>query len=173
MESLDFELRQKFDPEYFDIMNGVGLGDFVEFMKGKSLESIRLPVNNTDAFNYLRWLNHHWVDSFEGNHLNYILNLWEMPIADKPVRPPTIRELAIYNSKDIVRVAENSDMEDWEKELYIDFDAGVIRDAYQFWCYPVWIKSGLAGCIMKWGTFEDNLKPEDNDKYIIFEEYNK
>ena len=164
--------RPKMDPEYFDIKHGVELLDFIEFMKGKSLESIRLPLNNPDAYQYLRWLNEHWVDDFEGNHLNYLLNLWDSPFADKPVRPPTNRELAVFNAKEIVRLAESKDIPDGEKEMYIDMNAEGIRDAYHYWCFPIWIGSGLAGCIMKWGTFEDNMKPGDEDKFITYEEYN-
>jgi hypothetical protein len=55
--------------------------------------------------------------------------------------------------------------------MFIDSNAEFIRDAYLFWSYPMWINSGLAGCVMKWGTFEDNEKPGDSEKYITYEEY--
>lgn len=171
MENSEKKFRPKMDPEFFDIKHGVDVGKFVDYMKGRSVENIRLPLNNPEAFSYLCWLNEFWVDNYDGCHLNYLLNMWDSPFADKRVRPPTAREMAIHNARRIVKLADNPDIPASDKEMYIDVNAEGIRDAYHYWCYPIWIASGLAGCVMKWGTFEDNMKPGDEDTYITYEEY--
>jgi hypothetical protein len=79
--------------------------------------------------------------------------------------------VAIFSARRIVELSEDKKIEDSERGTYIDPNAELIRDAYQYWCYPIWIVSGLAGCVLKWGTFEDNAKPEDD--YITWEEWNK
>ena len=171
MDKNEIKYRPKMDPEFFDIKHGVDVGKFVDYMKGRSLENIRLPLNNPEAFSYLCWLNEFWVENYDGCHLNYLLNLWSSPFGDKPVRPPTAREMAIYNARRIVKLADNTDLAPSDKEMYIDVNAEGIRDAYHYWCYPIWIASGLAGCVLKWGTFEDNEKPGDEDKYVTYEKY--
>ena len=164
------EYRQKDDQEFLEIKEGVGLMDFIKLIGDKNLENIRLPLNNKEAYQYLRWINEHYVDDDDGNFLNYILNLWDAWCHDKPIRPPTPRELAIVTARRIVKNADDKEIKDDERGLYIDFDAEMIRDAYRYWNYHVWITSGLAGCIMKWGTFENNVKPGDEEKYITYEE---
>ena len=160
------------DPEFGAIKEGVCFMEFVEFMKNKDLENIRLPINNQEAYQYLRWVNEYFCGNNDGNYLNYILNLWDGWISNKPVRPPTPREIAICAARRIVKNADDKEIADNDRGLYIDSDAELIRDAYRYWNYPDWIMSGLAGCVMKWGTFEDNVKPDDEIKYIPYEEYN-
>ena len=162
--------RSADDPEYRGIKDCVNMMSFVEYMKSKDIEELRLPVNNPEAYNYLRWLNNYFVD--DNNYLNYLLNIWdEQRInGDTPVRPPTAREVAVFSARRIVELADSTDLDSQNRGVYIDSDAEFIRDAYQYWCYPIWIASGLAGCIIKWGTFEDNVK--DGDKYQVWEEWN-
>lgn len=160
------EHRSADDPEYRDIKECANMMSFVEYMKDKDIEELRLPVNNPEAYNYLRWLNNYFVD--DNNYLNYLLNLWDGNFSEKPVRPPTAREVAIFNSRRIVELADSSEID--EKGTFIDSNAELIRDAYQYWCYPIWIASGLAGCIVKWGTFEDNVKP--GEEFVTWEEWN-
>jgi len=160
------EHRSVDDPEYRGIKECANMMSFVEYMKSKDIEELRLPVNNPEAYNYLRWLNNYFVD--DNNYLNYLLNLWDENYAEKPVRPPTAREVAIFNSRRIVEIADSDEIDD--KGMYIDSNAELIRDAYQYWCYPIWIASGLAGCIIKWGTFEDNVKP--GEEFLTWEEWN-
>ena len=166
------ERRSIDDPEFCAIKEGVGFMEFVGFMKDKNLETIRLPLNNPEAYQYLRWINEYFCGDNDGNYLHYILNIWDAMIGDKPVRPPTPREIAICVARRIVKNADDKEITDDERGLYIDSDAEMIRDAYRYWNYPDWIASGLAGCVMKWGTFEDNVKPNDEMKYIPYEEYN-
>lgn len=160
------EHRSVDDPEYRGIKDCANMMSFVEYMKSKDIEELRLPVNNPEAYNYLRWLNNYFVD--DNNYLNYLLNLWDENFSEKPVRPPTAREVAIFNSRRIVEIADSDEID--EKGVFIDSNAELIRDAYQYWCYPIWIASGLAGCIIKWGTFEDNVKP--GEEFITWEEWN-
>lgn len=160
------EHRSVDDPEYRDIKDCANMMSFVEYMKSKDIEELRLPVNNPEAYNYLRWLNNYFVD--DNNYLNYLLNLWDENYGEKPVRPPTAREVAIFNSRRIVEIADSDEID--ENGVYIDNNAELIRDAYQYWCYPIWLASGLAGCILKWGTFEDNVKP--GDEFTTWEEWN-
>jgi hypothetical protein len=162
------EHRSADDPEYRDIKDCVNMMSFVEYMKGKDIEELRLPVNNPEAYQYLRWLNNYFVD--DNNYLNYLLNIWDEQymVKKKPVRPPTAREVAIFNARRIVEIADSDEIDG--KGVYIDSNAEFIRDAYQYWCYPIWIASGLAGCILKWGTFEDNVK--ECDEYLTWEEWN-
>ena len=167
----EVEYRDKYDPEYIEI-KGANFMEFLEYMKDKDIYNIRLPVNNPEAYQYLRWLNAHYHDDY-GCFLNYILNVWDASFSRKPVRPPTPREVAIFSAKRIVDFAESKDTghSDSERALFIDTNAEFIRDAYLFWRYPMWINSGLAGCVMKWGTFEDNEKSGDSEKYVTYEEY--
>ena len=160
------EHRSVDDPEYRGIKECANMMSFVEYMKSKDIEELRLPVNNPEAYNYLRWLNNYFVD--DNNYLNYLLNLWDENFSEKPVRPPTAREVAIFNSRRIVEIADSDEID--EKGVFIDSNAELIRDAYQYWCYPMWIASGLAGCIIKWGTFEDNVKP--GEEFVTWEEWN-
>lgn len=168
----EVEYRDKYDPEYIEI-KGADFMDFLEYMKDKDLYNIRLPVNNPEAYQYLRWLNAHYHEDY-GCFLNYVLNGWDAFLSKKPVRPPTPREVAIFSAKRIVELAERKEKDvgsESDRALFIDTNAEFIRDAYLFWSYPMWINSGLAGCVMKWGTFEDNEKPGDSEKYDTYEEY--
>ena len=166
------ECREKDDPEFLEI-KGANFMNFLEYMKDKDIYNIRLPLNNLEAYKYLRWLNEHYHYNGHGSFLNYILNCWDAWISKKPVRPPTPREVAILCAKRIVHLNEGGEEVGSERDraMFIDTTAENIRDAYLFWNYPIWIESGLAGCVMKWGTFEDNEKPGDKDKYITYEEY--
>ena len=173
MDNEDFiEVRDKDDPEFLDI-KGADFLPFLEFMKDKEIHHIRLPVNNPEAYQYLRWLNAHYHNDDYGCFLNYILNGWDAWISEKPVRPPTPREVAIHSAKHIAHLAEGKDdgIPESDRSFFIDSSAEFIRDAYLFWSYPMWIHSGLAGCVMKWGTFEDNMKPGDEDTFITYEEH--
>lgn len=171
-EMLEIKFRPKDDPEFLAIKDGVDFLEFVEYMKDKDIYNVRLPVNNPEAYQYLRWLNANYHQDDYGCFLNYILNGWDAFLSKKPVRPPTPREVAIFSAKRIVDLAERKDIEsESDRALFIDTNAEFIRDAYLFWSYPMWINSGLAGCVMKWGTFEDNEKPGDSEKYITYEEY--
>lgn len=171
-ETFEIKFRPKDDPEFLAVKEGVDYLKFVEYMKDKDLFGIRLPVNNPEAFLYLRWLNEFHCPDEDGTFLNYILNIWDMGMNDKSVRPPTPREAAIFNSRHLLEILDDKEIKD-EKDrmMFIDFTAEFIRDAYHYWSYPSWIHSGLAGCIMKWGTFEDNEKP--GDKYQIYEDQYK
>lgn len=157
------------DPEYCDILD-VDFAKFVDFMKDKKLESIRLPVNNPEAYQYLRWANEHLCQ--DGNNLNYILNLWDADFGPR-VRPPTPREIAIEHAKAIVNATKDESRSQFDREFSIDTNAEFIREAFLYWNYPSYISHGLAGCIMKWGTFEDNEKPDAKKDYITYEEYCK
>ena len=160
MNEVEYYVRN--DTEFIEIKNGVNATDFLQYMKGKDIHNIRLPLNNPDACKYLRWLNAKCHRGEYGCFLDYILNGWDACFSDKPVRPPTPREVAILCAKHIT---------EGKLAMFIDTNAESIRDAYLFWSYPIWIESGLAGCVMKWGTFEDNEKPGDSEKYITYEEY--
>ncbi len=164
--------RDKDDPKFLEIKEA-NFMDFLEYMKDKDIYNIRLPVNNTEAYQYLRWLNAHYHHDDYGSFLNYVLNCLDAWLSNKPVRPPTPREVAVFNAKRIVDLADREKVGNSESDraLFIDIKAESIRDAYLFCSYPIWIVSGLAGCVMKWGTFEDNEKPGDSDKYITYEEY--
>lgn len=170
----EIEYREMDDPEFTAIKNGVSLVQVIEFMKDRDIEGIRLPVNNPTAYQYLRWLNAHWLKD-ESCYVTYILNLWDEYIMPKRVRPPTPRELVICSAKRIVELANNNDEKNdivVHKNMFIDTNAELIRDAYLYWNYPAWIESGLAGCIMKFGTFEDNLlKPGDESNYVTYEDH--
>ena len=171
-EDSEIKFRPKDDPEYLEI-KGADFMEFLEYMKDKEIHNIRLPLNNPEAYQYLRWLNAHYHCDDYGCFLNYILNCWDAFLSKKPVRPPTPREVAIHCAKRIVDLAERKEVgySDSDRALFIDTTAESIRDAYLFWSYPMWINSGLAGCVMKWGTFEDNEKPGDEEKYVTYEEY--
>ena len=171
MEIPPIEYRGPDDKEFCAIKN-VDFGQFLEFTKLNkdfTLESIRLPLNNPEAYQYLRWVNEHLCDDY-GCYLNYLLNIWDETCSVKPVRPPTPREVAIFNSRRIVELADNKELSDPDRNMYIDMNAEGIRDAYLYWNYSIWISSGLAGCILKFGTFENNMKP--GDEYQIWEEWN-
>ena len=171
-EMLEIKFRPKDDPEFLAVKEGVDYLKFVEYMKDRDLFSIRLPVNNPDAYQYLRWLNEFYFLDDDGNYLNYILNIWDGTFKDDSVRPPTPREVAIFNARHILEILDDKEITDEkDRRMFIDFTAEFIHDAYCHWSYPSWICSGLAGCIMKWGTFEENEKP--GDKYRIYEEWNK
>ena len=120
----------------------------------------------------MRWLDHYFYDN--NNYLNYILNTWDFAIMDgeKPVRPPSIRELAIVQSRPIARIDDdNQPPFQLDMGMAIDTHAEIISDAYYYNLYSKWISSGLAGCLLKWGTFEDNLK--EGDEFITYEESEK
>lgn len=166
----EIEYRPIDDAEFCKIKKGVSIISFIEYMNGKSLETIRLPLNNNKAYQYLRWLNEHWCSDDDGCFLNYILNIWDAWLSDKPVRPPTPREVAICAARRIAKNADDKSIDDNERGFLIDSDAEMIRDAYHYWNYPIWVTSGLAGCVMKFGTFEDNVKPGDENNYMTYEE---
>lgn len=168
MELPEIKWRPKDDKE-FNAIKSVDYMEFLHYMKDKDLHNLRLPLNNPDAYQYLRWLNGHFID--DNNYLNYLLNIWDEQFSEHQIRPPTPREVAIFNARHIVELDNNKDIKPEDKRMGIDFSAESIRDAYQYWCYPIWIASGLAGCVLKWGTFEDNAKSEDD--YIAWEEWNK
>lgn len=152
-------------PEYCAIQN-VDFGEFVTFMKDRSLYDVRLPVNNPEAYQYLRWANEYLCQ--DTNYLNYVLNIWDESFGDH-VRPPTPREMAVVHAQKILDATKDEK----DREFRIDTNAEFIRDAYTHWNYPDYIRSGLAGCIMKWGTFEDNEKPGAEKDYTTYEEWNK
>lgn len=152
-------------PEYCAIQN-VDFAEFVEFMKDKSLYDVRLPVNNPEAYQYLRWANEYLCR--DTNFLNYVLNIWDESFGDR-VRPPTPREMAVVHAQKILDATKDEK----DREFRIDTNAEFIRDAYHYWNYPDYIRYGLAGCIMKWGTFEDNEKPGVEKDYTTYEEWNK
>ena len=165
----EIHYRPKDDPEYCSIKDDVVLIDFITYMKDKDLFNIRLPVNNPEAYNYLRWLNEFFIT--DNNHINFLLNLWDenfITSKGKKVRPPTAREVAIVNARSILNYISDKDVKPSERGMMIDFAAGFIGEAYQFWSYPIWIEKGLAGCVMKWGTFEDNMK--EGETYTTYEE---
>ena len=168
MDFPEIKWRPK-DDEEFNAIKSVDYMEFLHYMKDKDLHNLRLPINNPDAYQYLRWLNEYFMD--DNNYLNYLLNIWDAQFSEKQIRPPTPREVAIFNARHIVELDKSEDIKSEDKKMDIDFSAEFIRDAYQYWCYPIWIVSGLAGCVLKWGTFEDNAKPEDD--YITWEEWNK
>lgn len=168
MDFPEIKWRPK-DDEEFNAIKSVDYMEFLHYMKDKDLHNLRLPLNNPDAYQYLRWINGHFSD--DNNYLNYLLNIWDAQFSEKQIRPPTPREVAIFNARHIVELDNSKDIKPEDKKTFIDFAAEFIRDAYQYWCYPIWIASGLAGCVLKWGTFEDNAKPEDD--YITWEEWNK
>ena len=161
----DQNWRPADDPEFISVKCGVDFITFVRFMADKELADTRLPLNNEDACRYLRWLNLYYSE--DNPYLNYILNKWDETSASKRVRPPTPREYAIVSARHMVRLADSPHESENHRGMFIDFYAESIRDAY-FFCrdYPTWISRGLAGCVMKWGTFEDNMK--DGDDYMDY-----
>ena len=163
----------KDDPEFCAIKNGVDFLEFVKFMADKQIASTRLPLNNPEAFRYLCWLNARYIDGGDGCFINFLLNLWDNDFTNggKKVRPPTAREYAIRSANEIMRLKNATDIDADMKDICIDAQAEMIRDAYAYWCYPIWIATGLAGCVMKWGTFEDNLK--DGDEFATYEDWMK
>ena len=164
MDFPEIKWRPK-DDEEFNAIKNVDYMEFLHYMKDKDLYNLRLPLNNPAAYQYLRWINGHFMN--DNNYLNYLLNIWD----EQKIRPPTPREVAIFNARHIVELDNNKDIKPEDKKTYIDFTAELIRDAYQYWCYPIWIATGLAGCVLKWETFEDNAKAGDD--YITWEEWNK
>ena len=168
MDFPEIKWRPK-DDEEFNAIKSVDYMEFLHYMEDKDLKNLRLPINNPDAYQYLRWLNQYFMD--DNNHLNYLLNIWDAQFSEKKIRPPTTREVAIFSAHRIIELDNDKDIKPEDKKTYIDFNAEFIRDAYQYWCYPIWISSGLAGCVLKWGTFEDNAKSEED--YITWEEWNK
>lgn len=162
----EIKARPKDDPEYNDIRNlGFGI-EFVEYMKDKELSDIRLPLNNPEAYQYLHWVNEYFAT--DTNFLNFLLNIF-----DAGFKPITARENAAMNVKLMADYAKDMDKEGQEgKDARWHFDvcAESIQNAYAYWSYPQWGNVGLAGCIMKWGTWEDNEKPGDEAKYAKYEE---
>lgn len=163
MEIPEIKARSKDDPEYNEIRYlGFGI-KFIEFMKDKNLSDIRLPLNNPEAYQYLRWVNEHFAT--DTNFLNFLLNIF-----DEGFKPHTAREHAVMNVKLAADYAKDMDKEGAEgKEAKWHFDlcAESIQNAYAYGSYPQWGELGLAGCLLKWGTWEDNEKP--GDKYEIYE----
>lgn len=136
---------------------------FFEFMKDKDLAAIRLPLNNPDAYQYLRWVNDNFAT--DTNFLNFLLNIF-----DAGYKPETAREHAIRNAKLLLDYAKDIDKEGEEgrdARIKVDFCADAIQNAYAYESYPAWAEKGLAGCVLKWGTWEDNEKSDD--KYEIYE----
>ena len=163
MKLLEIKARPKDDPEYNEIRYlGFGL-KFIEYMKDKNLSDIRLPLNNPEAYQYLRWVNEHFAT--DTNFLNFNLNIF-----DEGFKPHTAREHAVMNVKLMSDYAKDMDKESpdgKETRWHFDMCAESIQNAYAYWSYPQWGDVGLAGCLMKWGTWEDNEKP--GDKYEIYE----
>lgn len=161
----EIKARPKDDPEYNEIRYlGFGI-EFIEYMKDKDLYDIRLPLNNPEAYQYLCWVNGHFAT--DTNFLNFLLNIF-----DEGFKPLTARENAVMNVKLMSDYAKDMDKEGTEgKEARMHFDlcAESIQNAYAYWSYPQWAEVGLAGCIMKWGTWEDNEKPGDEAKYVKYE----
>ena len=142
--------------------SGYGL-KFFAFMKDKDLAAIRLPLNNPDAYQYLRWVNDNFAT--DTNFLNFLLNIF-----DAGYKPETAREHAIRNAKLLLDYAKDIDKEGEEgrdARMNVDICADAIQDAYAYGSYPDWAEKGLAGCVLKWGTWEDNEKSDD--KYEIYE----
>jgi len=162
MELPEIKWRPKDDSEYNEIRElGFGL-KFIEYMKGKSLSDIRLPLNNPEAYQYLRWVNEYFAA--DTSFLNFLLNIF-----DAGFKPLTVREEASMNVKLMSDYAKDMDKEGQEGKdarLHFDLCAESIQNAYAYWSYPQWGEVGLAGCLLKWGTWEDNEKPDD--KYEIY-----
>ena len=153
-------LRAAADAEYLAIRDGVGLDGFAGCVRDRSLSQLRLPLNNPDACRYLRWVNDHFAE--ETTFLNFLLNVWDCKLPDgRRVRPPTPNEYAVFCSKRIVETASDERLAEADRTVDVDLQARFISDAYYFCTYSRWLSSGLAGCIAKWGTFEDNLKEGD------------
>lgn len=136
---------------------------FFEFMKDKDLAAIRLPLNNPDAYHYLRWVNDKFAT--DTTFLNFLLNIFY-----SGYKPETAREHAIRNAKLLLDYAKDIDNEGEEgryARMNVDICADAIRDAYAYGSYHDWAEKGLAGCVLKWGTWEDNEKSDD--KYEIYE----
>lgn len=165
MEIPEIKWRFKDDPEYNEIRYlGSGI-EFIEYMKDKELSDIRLPLNNPDAYQYLRWVNEYFAT--DSNFLNFLLNSF-----DGGFKPLTARENASMNVKLMSDYAKDMDKEGQEGQdarMHFDLCAESIRHAYAYWSYPQWGDVGLAGCLLKWGTWEDNEKPGDEAKYAKYE----
>ena len=165
MEIPEIKWRSKDDPEYNETRElGFGL-KFIEYMKDKDLSDIRLPLNNPEAYQYLRWVNEHFAT--DTNFLNFLLNIF-----DAGYKPLTAREHAIANAKLILDYAKDIDKvgeEGRDARMFLDSSAEAIQNAYAYWSYPQWGDVGLAGCLLKWGTWEDNEKPGDEAKYAKYE----
>lgn len=162
------ETKRKEDDEEYMAIKEVGIYNFAKFAADKDLFNIRLPLNNPEANEYLTWCNYYYNQT--NTFLYYLLNLWDSPIREHKVRPPTIREVAICSAREIAWLSGQScDLPPEEKKLYLDFNAENIKDAYMFNNYPIWVISGMAGAVMKFGTFEDHVK--DDDKFMTFEDY--
>ena len=157
MEILELKWRSKDDTEYNDIRNlGFGIG-FIEYMKDKELSDIRLPLNNPEAYQYLRWCNEYFATN--SNFLNFLLNIF-----DAGFKPLTARENAVINVNLMSDYAKDMDKEGTDGKaarMHFDWCAESIQNAYAYWSYPQWAEVGLAGCLMKWGTWEDNEKSDD------------
>ena len=155
--------RPKDDTEYNAIRYYGFNYRFVKFMKDKDLADIRLPLNNPEAYQYLCWVNEHFAT--DTNFLNFNLNIF-----DEGYRPVTAREHAIANAKLLLDYAKDINKEGTEGKdarMHLDMCAEAIQNAYAYGSYPHWEDVGLAGCLLKWGTWEDNEKP--GDKYEIYE----
>ena len=158
----EIKARPKDDPEYNEIRYlGFGI-KFIEYMKDRNLSDIRLPLNNPEAYQYLRWVNEYFAT--DTNFLNFNLNIF-----DEGFKPHTAREHAVMNVKLAADYAKDIDKEDEEgrdARMLFDSCAESIQNAYAYWSYPQWSDVGLAGCLLKWGTWEDNEKP--GDKYETY-----
>ena len=165
MEIPEIKARAKDDPEYNEIRElGFGIG-FVEYMKDKDLSDIRLPLNNPEAYQYLCWVNEHFAT--DTTFLNFLLNIF-----DAGFKPLTAREHAVMNVKLMADYAKDMDKdgdEGKEAKWHFDLCAEAIQNAYAYWSYPQWGDVGLAGCLLKWGTWEDNENPGDEAKYAKYE----
>lgn len=166
MEIPEIKWRPKDDPEYNEVRElGFGIA-FIEYMKDKDLSDIRLPLNNPEAYQYLRWVNEYFAA--DTNFLNFLLNIF-----DAGFKPLTAREHAIANAKLILDYAKDIDKggeEGRDARMSLDSSAEAIQNAYAYWSYPQWGDVGLAGCLLKWGTWEDNEKPGDEAKYPKYED---
>lgn len=159
------EIRYRDDPEYNAIRYSAFGMDFYKFMEHRDLAEIRLPLNNPKAYEYLRWVNEHFAT--DTNFLNFLIN-----ITCCGFKAVTAREHAIANAKLLLDHAKNIDNEGEEgmnAKMFLDSAAEAIQNAYAYWSYPHWIEKGLAGCLLKWGTWEDNEKPGDELRYKPYE----
>lgn len=83
----------------FEKIRRVDMMSFIKFVEQNhlELEEIRLPLNNRKALEYLKWASMHF--NGDSTYLNYIINMWEPLMGEERVRPPTMRELAVYMAR--------------------------------------------------------------------------
>ena len=146
------EIKEKKE-KYEDIMSSFDVRHFMFWLGKREISSLRLPFNNKEALDYLRWLNE--SPYMEGcTFLNYCINIFDQ----MRVKPPTPLEMSVSCARHIVELESKRD---YSWETYIDWTAGFIRDANLFNNCHLMRSCGLAAAYMKWGTWEDNEKPGD------------